>query len=283
MNSPLLMIPHFRSGRETPWAGDTLHRLYEKYALGNQIGESYDFCTLPDLESTLPDGTLLSAVTSSPFLVKWVDAKEPTSVHLHPQHSEYLIVLHAESNAHIVGGLSACTPPETLSRILESTPENAFSTLAVKAGDVIHIPAGVPHSLVGVTCYQVQENAAPSLRLYDWNRVNARGQSRPLQLEKAQAFLRADSAALLCASEENNRKRLIHASAFDVFEYTDFKSTLFPIQQPFGLLTSLSPSKIKLSNGRTLYLCAGQTVYIPGSCDSFYLTGKQFFFVAPHA
>ena len=44
---PVLLLPAFRSDRETPWAGDILRRCYEKYTLGTQIGESYAFSLLP--------------------------------------------------------------------------------------------------------------------------------------------------------------------------------------------------------------------------------------------
>lgn len=280
MNLPIPLLPHFRFGRETPWAGDTLHRLYEKYALGNQIGESYDFSTLSGHESTAPDGTPLSALVSSPFLIKWVDAKDPMSVHIHTHHDEYLIVVQTDADAKIVTGLNPGVTAHNLESTLSQSLDKAFKTEALSAGDVIHIGAGIPHSLSGATCYQIQAADNESLRIFDWNRINARGQKRPLQFEKALSSIKPGNAARLTDKQNN---RLIHTDDFDVYELTGCMERVFPVIQPFSVLTCLAQSIIKIGNSRTLYLCAGQTLLIPGNCSDFTLTGERFFLTTSHA
>ncbi len=275
MNFPILMIPHFRYGRETPWAGETLHRQYQKYALGNQIGESYDFSTVPGHESTAPDGTPLSKFLSSPFVIKWVDAKDWLSIHIHPHHDEYLLVVHAAENAKLVSGLRHA-PENNPSGLTEDD----FEFVSIKAGDMIRIPAGVPHSISGATCYQIQNTGSESMRIYDWNRTNARGQMRPLQIENALPYIKSECAVISSAPVNG---QLINANDFTVYELTNCRQYTFPAISPFSVLTCVSPAMIKIENGRTLYLCAGQTLFISGNCTPFTLTGDRFFLTAAHA
>lgn len=281
MSLPVLMIPHFRSGRETPWAGDALHRFYEKYTLGNQIGESYDFSTIPGYESTSPDGTPLSAITASPFLIKWVDAKEATSIHIHPQYDEYLIIIHAESDASIVCGFMDSVPFDFPECILNANSEDSFRTTAVKVGDIIRIPSGVPHSLKGITAYQIQKNDIGYFRIFDWNRTNARGQKRALQIEKAFPYISTALAETLPNS--SNSAALLHTSDFTVLELNDCENAPITLHQPFSVLTCLSSAKLDSATGRSLYLCAGQTLFIPSNCNDFCITGKRFFLTSPNA
>lgn len=277
MSLPVLMIPHFRSGRETPWAGDALHRFYEKYTLGNQIGESYDFSTVPGYESTSPDGTPLSAITASSFLIKWVDAKEATSIHIHPQYDEYLIVIHAENDASIVCGVHSDSPED----VLKANSEDLFCTMPVRVGDIVRIPSGVPHSLKGITAYQIQKNDIGYFRIFDWNRTNARGQKRTLQIEKALPYINTALAETVPTS--NSSAELLHTSDFSVFELSGCENTPFTIRHPFSVLTCLSSAKLDSATGRSFYLCAGQTLFIPGNCSDFHMTGKRFFLAVPHA
>ena len=281
MSEPILMLPAFRSGRETPWAGDMLHRKYEKYALGNLIGESYDLSLLSDHESTAPDGTPLSECVKTselPFMIRWLDAKSPMSIHVHPHHDEHLIVTDTGAEARIVAGLQAHVAIDDLEDLLaNSPPEDVFHFVSVHPGDVISIPAGVPHSLMDITCYQIQAPLTDSFRLYDWDRTNARGQKRPLQFEKAVSCLTKKTAS--CTASQDSR--VIHAYAFDVFRFCDQSNIKYQLIQPFSVLTFLAPGQITLETGKKLYLCAGQTVFIPGDSIPFSLTGAHFVLAVP--
>jgi len=268
INEPVLLIPSFRSGRETPWAGDVLRRNFEKYTLGNKIGESYDFSLLPDLESSTPDGERLSEVLSRagllpmhiPFLIKWVDASDAMSVHVHP-FDEYLVAVRTEKNALLTDGFADGVTKEYLEKILLSeSPESAFLTRTIRPGDVIHIPAGTPHALRGVTCYQIQPQSGESFRLFDWNRTNARGQKRAIQYEKAisaaacgRASISAPDSGVLIRTPAYSVRRI----AADTQQLT--------IDGRFAVLTCIQPAHIILSSDRHLYLSAGQSVFIPNA------------------
>src|SRR5262249_3055984 len=54
------------------------------------------------------------------------------------------------------------------------------------AGDCLHIPAGTVHAVGGgVVIAEIQQTSDATFRLFDWNRVDSKGNSRTLHLEQA--------------------------------------------------------------------------------------------------
>ena len=291
MTEPILLIPAFRSGRETPWAGDVLRKEFEKYTLGNLIGESYDFSFIEKLECTTPDGQPLSAVwhacTATPaitpqFVIKWIDASASTSVHLHPEHDEYLYILKAQTDACVITGLDKNISPDIIgSTLLSNDPSCLFSSITPKVSNLIHIPAGVPHALKGVTCWCVQTKCSPTLRLYDWQRTNARGQKRQLQFENALSSISHDTAETTCSPHDQSNHPIICTNAFDVFEISGVENLPYSSVGNFAVITCVSPAEITLCTGKKLYLSAGQSVLLPHNVDSFNFSAAHAFFVYP--
>ncbi len=276
VNDPVLLIPAFRSGRETPWAGDVLRHEYEKYTLGNMIGESYDFSVLSTLESTLPNGMPLSAHLNHlgydektlPFLIKWIDADKATSMHVHP-YDEYLYIVKVQADSAIVCGLS--------SDFMQNDPakDTVFSdgdhALSVFPGDFIHIPAGTAHALHGITCCLIQPHRNESLRLYDWDRTNSRGQKRSLQLEKALPIL-TDQKAMRLIPDGN---MLVSTESFQIFSITQAVRQPLAFDGSFAVLTCLHSAVLTLASGRLLYLPKGQSVFVPQSDSPCTLTANH--------
>ena len=266
LNDPVLLIPAFRSGRETPWAGDALRHEYEKYTFGNMIGESYDFSILKNLESSLPNGMPLSehlkklniAKESLPFLIKWTDADAVTSLHVHP-YDEFLYIVKAKKDAALICGIG------------DEVCGNHTEIAHFCAGDVIQIPASLPHALRGLTCYQIQPPLQASYRLYDWDRMNNRGQRRMLQTEKAHAIMSSVDAKLILP--ENNV--LIDTDAFQLIDLAEADNHSIAFEGRFSVLTCLESAVMNLSSGKALYLSKGQSVFIPHSDHPCTLSGRH--------
>ena len=267
LKEPILLIPAFRSGRETPWAGDMLRKEYQKYTLGNMIGESYDFSLLPGLESTTPSGKTLRdllSVDSSfhaesvPFIVKWTDAQDATSIHLHPNHDEYLLITNTYNNAQIVTGVK----PEFEHGTSEFS-ENDFQFTSVHTGDVLHIPAGVPHALCGITCWTIQQAENEALRLFDWNRTNARGFKRTLHNINTAHLLSTTSVKRLSYETVDNESLLFSTDSFSVSMIQNAQNYPVTFDGAFAVMTCLEPAVLRLKNEKTMYLTAGQSIYIP--------------------
>ncbi len=134
-----------------------------------------------------------------PILIKLIDAARPLSVQVHPeddyafQHenefgkNEFWYVLDAAPGAHIYCGLKKeCTREELLQAIRENRITELLNRIEVHAGDVIYVPAGTLHAIgEGILICEIQQNSDTTYRVYDYDRVDANGQKRPLHLQKA--------------------------------------------------------------------------------------------------
>lgn len=59
--------------------------------------------------------------------------------------------------------------------------EPLIQRIPVKAGDVFYMPAGMVHAIGGgILLYEIQQSSDVTYRLWDFNRVNDKGEKRPL-------------------------------------------------------------------------------------------------------
>ena len=135
-----------------------------------------------------------------PLLVKILDAQSPLSVQVHPDDAfanehengelgklEAWYVIHAEPGAELICGLCPGTNPEMFRQaISDNTLADHLSSVAVREGDVVFIPAGTVHALqAGIMVVEVQQNSDTTYRVYDWGRADDDGQLRELHIRKA--------------------------------------------------------------------------------------------------
>lgn len=135
-----------------------------------------------------------------PLLVKLLDANRHLSVQVHPDDAyalvngdnelgkhEMWVVLRAEPDAAIIYGLAGEATADDLRRAIEGgdlTPQ--LNRLAIRAGDHVCVPAGTLHAiLAGCVIAEIQQNSNTTYRVYDWNRVGADGNPRPLHVDRA--------------------------------------------------------------------------------------------------
>ena len=152
-----------------------------------------------------------------PLLIKLLDANQPLSVQVHPddkyalEHegnelgkTEMWVVLQAEPDGAIIFGVKPETTPEKFRQgILDGNLEQYLHTVPVKAGDVVCVPAGSLHAILGgLIIAEIQQNSNTTYRVYDWNRVGADGKARPLRIEKAMDVINfAQVTPKLCQPE----------------------------------------------------------------------------------
>jgi len=149
-------------------------------------------------------GTRAQRVQQFPLLLKFLDVRGALSVQVHPSDAqaahlagaetgktEAWVVIAAGPQARVYAGL---TPHTSAHRMREALAAGEVADLlpffTPKPGDAIFIPAGTVHSLQDVVVFEVQQNSDITLRLFDWNRVDAKTQQRrPLQIEQAMACI----------------------------------------------------------------------------------------------
>jgi mannose-6-phosphate isomerase len=162
--------------------GNNLQELIEVY-MGELVGE----------------GVFAKYGEEFPVLVKRIDARQTLSVQVHPgdelareRHGAYgktemWYVVDADPGAALyVGWNREVSEREYLDAVAGGTVAELLRKFEVKAGDAFFIPAGTVHAIgAGVRIAEIQETSDVTYRIYDWDRVDDKGQPRQLHTELA--------------------------------------------------------------------------------------------------
>ena len=163
---------------------------------GRSVGESWTGL------SAEWKGSRLEASQRIPLLLKFLFPEEKLSVQVHPddeyarQHeaaaggtgkTEMWYAVAARPGAELRLGLEPGITPEIFRQALnDSDVERCLSRLSVETGDAFFVPAGSAHTIgPGVLLCEVQEHSDITYRIFDYNRPQADGSSRPLHLRQA--------------------------------------------------------------------------------------------------
>ena len=203
------------------WGGRNLaHLLSKPLPVDENIGEAWILSDRKDhaskvVEGSLKDSTLTQLMEDYsyqimgknandfdrfPLLLKFLDCNEVLSVQVHPSDdqkelippgdtgkTEAWVVLETNEKSRIYSGLVKGTTKENLRESVKNkTVGERLHSFIPKKGDAVFIHSGTVHTLSGTVVFEVQENSDVTLRLYDWDRIDAKtGERRELQVDKA--------------------------------------------------------------------------------------------------
>ena len=299
------MIPAFRCGRETPWGGENLRNLYNKYALGTKIGESYELSARDGLQSCSADGRTLKELVETfgsdlvgsrvkgefPLTIKLVDTKQSQSICVRAmaetENSMGIFVVQAEQSSEIVCGLTEGTTADILSNTLDRSGDikQLLQTVTVDTGDSLCVAEGVVSGIgAGLLLYVIEDSSGAAWRLLNWNAENASWTEKATQYETAARYLKmiSNTSAKIVTNHDSNALIALDAPRFQMQRLRDAVDMKFS-QTPehFTVLTCLSPAEMRLESGKMMYLSAGQTVLIPAMTCSFTFTCGNALYVFP--
>jgi len=143
-----------------------------------------------------------------PLLIKFLDCGEVLSVQVHPDEetcrqtgkgdpkTECWYIISAKPGAVIYKGLKEGVTRENFERaIKEGTVEGMLNKIEVKAGECHYLPAGTAHAIgADLLIAEIQTPSDTTYRVFDWNRVDEKGKSRPIHIEEALASIHFDSS-----------------------------------------------------------------------------------------
>jgi mannose-6-phosphate isomerase len=140
-----------------------------------------------------------------PLLVKFLFPTDQLSIQVHPDNAyaknneppgavgktEMWHVVSAEPGATLLLGLVPEVDREKFqSAIKQGGLEHFFERLPVSPGETFYVPSGTPHTIgAGMILCEVQQNSDLTYRLYDFHRVDAKGNPRELHVAKAMAVI----------------------------------------------------------------------------------------------
>lgn len=316
------------------WGGIKLREEYGKVADLERIAESWELSNHEAGESIVLNGpyeaqtfgTYLKAISKEdlgthceafenfPILIKFIDAKSALSIQVHPddtyalekEHSygktEVWYILSCEENAFLYYGVNQSLTPEELKVHIENnTVTDVLNKVYVKPGDIFFIEAGTIHAIgEGIVICEIQQNSNLTYRVYDYNREDAKGQTRPLHIEQALEVCKlepehimdeidhilADNESLNDESLSNDEKVSNEIKPLASCKY--FTTTLCKVSESYQIeITPKSFKSIIIIEGtgtlkegeETLAFKKGDSFFIPATATDVCIEGKCQFIV----
>lgn len=286
------------------WGGDQLAtRLQKPVPAGQTCAESWEICDRGDDQSVVAAGGLTGTTLGElvrerpseifgrqpaperfPLLLKFLDARRTLSVQVHPNDrqaallappdlgkTEAWVVLAAEPESVIYAGLLPGVDAEQLQRAIDAGRcAECLFRLQPRVGDCIFLPAGTVHALgEGLLVAEIQQASDTTYRLFDWNRVGADGQPRPLHVRAALSVIDfARGPVRPQTPQPTDRAQVERLVACDRFVLERVQ-----VEQPlalggdgrFHVLAVLSGSVMVAGDASTVPLRAGDSILLPAA------------------
>ena len=296
------------------WGGTKLKTIYQKDCNLDKVAESWELSTHKDGLTLIGSGdnkgeTLISYIEKNgknvlgskcsldndiPILIKFIDAKQPLSIQVHPDNSyalknendfgktEMWYIIDAEPDAKLIYGFKENVTKEEFEKaIRENTLENLVNEVDVKAGDVFFITPGTMHAIgKGIVIAEIQQRSNVTYRIYDFGRVGVDGKPRELHIDKALDVTKLEAS--------KNAKKEYVMKKFDGYEKgllsscEYFNVTLFNIdtkaclncdETTFNCLTVVDGDCV-ISGKDSLNVSKGESIFIPANYGEYTINGK---------
>ena len=176
---------------------------------GNKLEKMKDL-GLTSNESLEPIGETLEIFEGHlSYLAKFIDTSDELSIQVHPGDeyarlhenssgkTECWIILEAAPGAGIYLGLKSHVSKDILKKALNEklAINELLNFYPVKKGDFFYVPAGSIHAIgKNITLAEVQQNSGITYRVWDWDRLNDKGESRELHVDKSLDVINFDPA-----------------------------------------------------------------------------------------
>ncbi len=300
------------------WGGTKLREEYQKESDLIRIAESWELSTHPDGQCQVASGQDKGLSFSEylekygedilgenckkfdnfPVLIKFIDAKKPLSVQVHPN-DEYALrvegeygktemwyVMDCEEGSSLYYGLNReVSKDEFLKKIKDDSVTEVLNEVKVKKGDVFFINAGTIHAIgAGILICEIQQNSNTTYRVYDYSRRDDSGNLRELHVDKAlevsdlKPVDAADLESETQVFEEFESTKLADCKYFKTTKYTLKSKICLDIDKTsFASIIILEGSAgIKTAEG-DLHFNKADSIFIPANTGKIEISGECSF------
>ncbi len=231
-----------------------------------------------------------------PILIKLIDAKNNLSIQVHPD-DEYAMrvegeygkteawyILDCDDDAELILGFNRNVSVEEFKKAAQSEEMlNIVNKVKVKKGDLFFIEAGTMHAICkGIMLAEVQQNSNTTYRIYDYGRLGADGQPRPLHVDKAADVTNLCPPIIPDASQRKTQSQpggtrceLTSCDLFKMFDIT-VNGTYSHIcdETSFVSLLCLEGECNIACGKKSLDIKKGESLFIPASSGEFVISGN---------
>ena len=258
-------------------------------------GGEYNGKTLPELIELIGCdflGANCKGLQDFPILIKFIDAKKPLSIQVHPD-DEYALehenqlgktemwyVLDAKEGAFLYQGFShEIGREEFKERIENNTLEEVLNKVYVKKGDVLFIPPRTLHAIgEGILIAEIQQNSNVTYRIYDYGRVGADGKPRQLHIKESLDVTELTRPEAFSSGAEH----LVSCNFFDV-DHVDVSdgNTYESVadERSFVSIIVIEGNSVITCRGKSIELKKGESLFVPAASGDFEISGNAQFLI----
>ncbi|MCG2611223.1 class I mannose-6-phosphate isomerase [Flavobacterium sp. SM15] len=296
------------------WGGTKLKTLLNKEIPSTTTGESWEITTVPNDVSSIANGSFKGVTLNEliakypsevlgnkvykrfgaefPLLFKFIDAKEDLSIQLHPNDelakkrhnsfgkTEMWYVMQADEQSRIIVGFNEeSSSDEYLIHLENRTLSKILKEIPVKKGDVFFLETGTIHAIgAGILLAEIQQTSDITYRIYDWDRVDANGNSRELHVDLALEAInyKVVQAQRQYSTTNNQSNNVVNC------EY--FTTNIIPLDGNMKVVNANDSFMVYMcTEGEVMFVIdsdrsysfrKGDTVLLPASVTDFKLVGK---------
>ena len=313
MNSKIYPLQFYPIFKERIWGGTKLKTVLNKPIASEITGESWELSTVEGDVSVVSNGVLkgnsLNDIINAdpeailgnevyerfgkqfPLLFKYLDAREDLSIQVHPNDelaqkrhnsfgkTEMWYILQADTDARIIVGFKKqSNAAEYLENLKNKTLLSILDDVKVKSGDVFFLETGTVHAIgAGLVVAEIQQTSDITYRLYDFDRVDDKGNSRELHVDLALDAINYNKI------ETHKKYDSIQNLSNSIVDCPYFTTNFLPLKGIFSVN--------KTGNTFTVYMCVegnfeieyegekfqykkGDTILIPAAMKTFTLNGE---------
>jgi mannose-6-phosphate isomerase len=299
--------------KERIWGGEKLKTMFNKPITSKITGESWELSTVPGDVSVIANGTLkgksLTEIIDQypdellgtgvykrfgkqfPLLFKFLDAREDLSIQVHPDDAlakvrhnsfgktEMWYIMQADTNARIIVGFKEnSNKDEYVSHLNDKKLLDILDSIVVKPGDVFFLETGTVHAIgAGLVIAEIQQTSDITYRLYDFDRVDANGNTRELHVDLALDAINYNKVETQKSyNKDTNASNVMVDCPYFTTNYLPLNgnSTVSKTGDSFTVYMCVEGSfEIKYDNQVMRYQ-TGDTVLIPAVVKSYELVGN---------
>lgn len=313
LNYPIKFYPILK---EKIWGGSKLVTQLHKKSSFKNIGESWELSDVDSNISIVSNGKLKGKTlrelletykgelvgennyerfgNNFPLLIKFIDAKEDLSVQVHPNNAlskkrhnsfgktEMWYIMQADSDSKLVIGFNkTITPGQYVSYVAEKKISLVLNHKMVKAGDVFFIEPGTVHTIgAGIVLAEIQQTSDITYRIYDWDRVDDKGNLRELHTDLAiDAINFSDKIKAMrkYSSYINSLNSIVKCEYFitNFIHVVGEKELDYANTDSFVIFICVQGKATISINEHSERLNLGETVLIPATVDKVIIASKN--------
>ena len=299
--------------KERIWGGTKLQTVLNKAIHTDITGESWELSTVEGDVSRVSNGSLVGKSLTEiinefpiellgknvynrfgkqfPLLFKFLDAREDLSIQVHPNDelakkrhnsfgkTEMWYIMQADENARIIVGFKEDSNAEEYVKNLEKKSVlSLLNDVKVHAGDVFFLETGTVHAIgAGLVVAEIQQTSDITYRIYDFDRVDANGNTRELHVDQALEAInyKTTQAKRDYSKIENESNTIVDCSYFTTnFIPLDGQISVSKNGDSFTVYMCVEGNfELKLDENSYSYK-KGDTVLIPASVTEYHINGK---------